>query len=325
MRLRIVALLICIGLLGRWAAARGPAMSLVRRIQLPGVKGQMDHLAWDGAQRVFLAAKKNNTVEVMNLAQGRRVQSFAGVDTPQGIYFDRPTGRLFVACDGYLAVLQSRTGHRLATVQGFPDADNIVVDGARRRMYLGYGEGGVGVLSLDSLQVEKRITLPEHPEFIVLTMSPPRLYANLPDRGQIAVIDAAAGKVLTRWQLPARGNHPLVEDPQTQQLLAVAREPAELLACREKDGRVQETVPGLCAEADEMFADTTSGQVFVTGESGHLSVLGHRRGRLFLEADVTTSPGARTCLWLPESRQLLVACPDQPGREAELRIYQAGR
>ena len=55
-------------------AARRPARcAWSARYPLPGVEGRIDHLAADVAgQRVFVAALGNGTVEIVDLAQGKR-------------------------------------------------------------------------------------------------------------------------------------------------------------------------------------------------------------------------------------------------------------
>jgi hypothetical protein len=49
------------------------------------VEGRFDHLALDlPGQRLFLAALGNNTLEVLDLKDGRVAQSIKGVREPQG-------------------------------------------------------------------------------------------------------------------------------------------------------------------------------------------------------------------------------------------------
>src|SRR5437763_13383456 len=95
--------LIC--LIPAWAytAAQAPAGSLhlEREIPLPGVEGRIDHLAADVAgQRVFVAALGNGTVEIVDLAQGKRVGEIKGLKEPQGLAYAPASGTIFVAGGG---------------------------------------------------------------------------------------------------------------------------------------------------------------------------------------------------------------------------------
>ena len=60
--------------------ARAETLTLARTIPLPGVEGRIDHFALDDAGgRLFVAALGNNTVEVVDLKQGKVVRSIGGL------------------------------------------------------------------------------------------------------------------------------------------------------------------------------------------------------------------------------------------------------
>jgi hypothetical protein len=55
------------------------ALRQVAAIRLPGVKGRIDHLAFDPMrQRLFVAALSNDTVEVLDTAKGAHLKSVGG-------------------------------------------------------------------------------------------------------------------------------------------------------------------------------------------------------------------------------------------------------
>ncbi len=61
---------------------------LEKVIQLPGVKGRIDHLAISPKQQiVFLAARNNNSVEVIDLKNSKHLRSLKGFKEPQGIVY----------------------------------------------------------------------------------------------------------------------------------------------------------------------------------------------------------------------------------------------
>src|SRR5438445_9747086 len=84
MRLMLVAATIA---LASFQAASGQApLTLVGTIALPNVEGRIDHLAVDAAaQRLYVAALGNNTVEVLDLKNNRRLKSVPGFREPQGV------------------------------------------------------------------------------------------------------------------------------------------------------------------------------------------------------------------------------------------------
>src|SRR5215216_3752069 len=80
--------LACTAALGRVALAQ-TGLAAVATIPMPAVEGRIDHLAIDsGAQRLYVAALGNNTVEVIDVkGGGRHLQSLKGFREPQGIAF----------------------------------------------------------------------------------------------------------------------------------------------------------------------------------------------------------------------------------------------
>src|ERR1041385_670171 len=95
-----VVLIAAIGIIQSPADTVDNALQLVQTIPLPGVKGKFDHLAIDLAQhRVFLAAKTNNTLEVIDLNSGRRIRSVNGFNEPQGVLY-LPDNKQVVVANG---------------------------------------------------------------------------------------------------------------------------------------------------------------------------------------------------------------------------------
>jgi hypothetical protein len=63
-------------------------LKLVQTIPLPGVEGRIDHMNVDvQGKRLFMAALGNQTVEVVDLAAGKRLQSITGLEEPEGLVY----------------------------------------------------------------------------------------------------------------------------------------------------------------------------------------------------------------------------------------------
>src|SRR5262245_20670412 len=78
-------------------AASAP-VELTETIQLPSVKGRIDHFSFDVKhRRLFVAALGNDTVEVVDLKGARRERSLAGFGEPQGVLYLPEFDRLYVA------------------------------------------------------------------------------------------------------------------------------------------------------------------------------------------------------------------------------------
>ena len=69
-------------------AQEAPALKHLQTIPLPGVKGRFDHFAIDTkGQRLFVAALGNNTLEIIDLAAGKRLKSIVGMSKPTGVLY----------------------------------------------------------------------------------------------------------------------------------------------------------------------------------------------------------------------------------------------
>src|SRR4051812_18076831 len=80
--------LVLLLLLADAARAQEPPLRLVKTIPLPSVNGRIDHLSItpDG-RRLFVAALGNDSVEVLELNEGKRIESIRGLDEPQGVAY----------------------------------------------------------------------------------------------------------------------------------------------------------------------------------------------------------------------------------------------
>src|SRR5438552_1378015 len=75
-----------------------PPLKVIQTIPMPGVEGRIDHLNADvKGQRLFVAALGNNTLEVLDLAQGKRIRSVTGLREPQGVAYVAELDQVVVA------------------------------------------------------------------------------------------------------------------------------------------------------------------------------------------------------------------------------------
>jgi hypothetical protein len=82
----LLAVLISPGL--KAYGAPPPPLAEVKVISLPGVEGRIDHLAVDvTGKRLFVAALGNGTLEILDLAAGKRTRSIGGLKEPQGVAY----------------------------------------------------------------------------------------------------------------------------------------------------------------------------------------------------------------------------------------------
>ena len=123
-------------------AADTPQLKLLQSIPLPGVKGRFDHFAIDTkGQRLFVAALGNNTLEVVDLAAGKRIRSLAGMSKPTSVLYLPDQNQVFVANgdEGTLKILSGADYKVLQNLNALADADNLRFDPQSKLAWLGYG------------------------------------------------------------------------------------------------------------------------------------------------------------------------------------------
>jgi len=310
-------------------AQSSPPLKLVQRIAMPGVAGRIDHLSIDlEGRRLFVSALGNDTVEVLDLASGKDVQSIKGMREPQGVLYVPESAKLFVANggDGSCKILDGYTYKVLATVHLPSDADDLRYDRAARRVYVGYGEGGLGVL--DALTGRELGTVPlrGHPEAFEVEDGGARIYVNVPTAEEIAVADWSRRSVVVRWPTGRyRANFPMAFDRAHHRLFVVCRRPAELLVLDSQSGKLLAHLP-VAGDADDLYYDEALRRIYVSGGQGIVSVVEQVDvGRYRLMEAIPTVPGARTSLFVPELKRFYLAVPRRGDHPAEMRVYATHR
>ncbi|HEV2352454.1 MAG TPA: YncE family protein [Terriglobia bacterium] len=302
------------------------ALRLVQTIPLPNVEGRIDHMAVDvPGERLFVAALGNNTLEVLDLRVNKWLTRITGLKEPQGIFFVPRENKLFVANadDGSLKVFDGTSYKLLSTEHFSSDADNVRYDAARNQIYVGYGEGALGILDAATGGKLAEIPLGGHPESFRLEESGTRIFVNVPGANHsIAVLDRVKRSTIATWTLAAQSNFPMALDEANHRLMVVTRRPARLIVLDSQSGKLVASQPAV-SDADDVFYDAAHQRVYISGGGGFIDVFNQRDPDHYaLIAKITTAPGARTSFFVPELHRLYLAVPHRGNQTAEIRVYE---
>lgn len=305
-------------------APDGSPFRVAARIVLPKVEGRLDHIAWDSKRdRAWIAARANGSVEIVDLAEGKHVLSRAGFVEAQGIAYLPETDRVVVACGdpGALEVFDAQSGDSAASIGVGLDADVVRYDATLQRVFVGWGSGAIAVVDTKAWKVVSAFSLTSHPEGFALTKDGERLIVNLAEERKIVEISRAEKTLKAAWSLgERRGNYPMVLVENDTRVVIGVRDPPSLVTLDAKTGAVLASEP-MSADVDDLFEDVAKQRIYAACGEGWIDVFERKSDGAFRRiARHATRKGARTALFVPEKRRLLLAVPAGEGKTAELWV-----
>ena len=219
---------------GNQVPANGSSSSLllIQRIPIPNVHGRIDHMAVDitGSEKLlFVAEIENNSLDIIDLKIGKRVHTVDNdLSEPQGVLFIPEFDRIFVSNgqDGSVNIFDAKSFSLNKKIQlPSSDADNIRYDFRNGLIYVGYGQGALGIINATDGRIVGNIKLIAHPESFQIEQTRSseghhsRIFVNVPDSNSIVVVDKQKGIILTTWSIHnAQNNFPMALDEANHRL-----------------------------------------------------------------------------------------------------------
>ena len=276
-------------------------------------------------ERLFVCALGNNTVEVLDLRKGERVHSITGLGAPQGVAYVPEVNRLFVANDkgGICRIYDGKSFQAVGELSFEDDADNVRYDQAMKKIYVGFGSGGIAVVNaLDGKQVGS-IKLSAHPEAFQLEKNGSRIFVNVPNSRHVAVIDRDKREVVARWKTDLTfGNFPMALDESNHRLFVGCRLPSRLVVLNTDSGDVVAKID-ISGDSDDVFYDSKRHRIYAICGAGKIDIIEQTDPKTYKAlTKVDTASGARTGLFVPERDTLFVAVPNRSSQQTEIRSYQ---
>ncbi len=337
----------------------GAPLVPIGSIPLKGVEGRLDHLSCDArSQRLFVSALENHTVEIIDLARHRRVHEITGVSEPQGVVYLPRQNRLLVCCrgDGTCRGFDATTFREGSWVDLGRNADNVRFDPETQLVFVGSGgEPGTGLLSAikmtSLLPVEQggrpapprspadflvngprqadaamEISLPAHPESFQLDPANHRVFVNVPDAHEIAVLQVVTNGLtqVATWPVTVGDNNfAMTLDVATDRMFIAVRQPSRLAVYNLRTGALLGQCPCV-GDVDDMFYAAPVKRLYLIGGDGFVEVfqIPGNSGEPKRLARLPTAPRARTGLFIPELNMLAVAAPHTSGGPAAVLLYR---
>jgi hypothetical protein len=264
-----------------------------------GGEGGWDYLTVDPETHRLYVPRTTHSM-VIDGTSGKIIADIPGQKNAHGVAIVPEAGRGFISDgggDGAVVIFDLKTNAILGRIVAQPDADGIIFDRASGRVLVVSGDNKL-LMSLKpdidptSGKIDPPIDLGGEPEFLA-SDGAGKVYVNLMNKNEVAVVDIMARKVIARWPV-APGGLPvgMSIDTKKHRLVIGCRKPQKLIVMSTEDGKVLadlpigESVDATKIDGDQLFASCRDGSLAVAGETSP--------GKFEILQTVKTSQGAAT-------------------------------
>jgi DNA-binding beta-propeller fold protein YncE len=285
----------------------------------PGAAPGFDHAdVYRAGGRIYVAHTGADRVDVLDCAQHTFLRSLPDLPGVAGVLVDEANDLLFTSDRGAARVSVFRCSDEtlLGRVEVGPHPNGLAFDSLRRRLYaFNVGEPlgencTASIVDIDTLRVVDELSLPGRPRWALYDEERDRIYANIRDPAEIAVIDCDRSAIEHALPVPSAGPHGLWLDAGR---LFCAADGGSLVVLDRDSGKVVEQLP-LPGVPDVVMLDRELQRVYVAvGDPG--VVCSFDSERLQLLETVQTERGAHTTGWDPVGRCLYLFCPGSGGAQ----------
>jgi YVTN family beta-propeller protein len=283
---------------------------VTRTIQVGG-EGGWDYITFDAASRRLFASHATQ-VAVIDADSGTLVGIIPNTPGVHGIAISWAAGKGYISAgrSNSVTVFDLGSLRRTKEIPVGQNPDAILSDPYSKRVFVFNGRGqSASVLSTASDSVIATIPLGGKPEFAVTDMAG-KVFVNIEDRSEIAVIDAQTLAVVSRWSV-APGEEPsgLAIDVANHVLFAVCGN-EQMVIVRSDNGKVVATVP-TGKGTDGCAFDPGLGNAYASNGEGTLTVVHEDSPTAFrVVENAETRRGARTITLDPEKHVVYLPTAD---------------
>src|SRR4029077_10301708 len=252
---------------GALTALAATDWEVVKTFQIGG-QGSWDYLTVDPQTHRLYVPRSTHTM-VIDSETGKTIADIPGQKIAHGVAIVPEAGRVFISDgggDGAIVIFDLKTNAILGTIVAQPDADGIIFDPASGCVLVVSGDGRT-LMSIQpdidpkSGKIDAPIDLGGEPEFLA-SDGAGKVYINLMNKNEVAVVDIQARKVIARWPV-APGGAPvgMSIDTKKRRLFIGCRKPQKLIVMSTDDGKVISDLPiGESVDATKFY----DGQAFAS-------------------------------------------------------------
>jgi hypothetical protein len=324
-------------------------LRLTQTIPLPGVKGRLDHVGVDlEKKRLFVAAVTNNTLEVVDLAGGKVIDSLAGLkDTQDALFLGGDFNKLYVtSLDGHVRVFQGDTFRLVQDFKVAAGPNRLFYDPATNLVYFGYGGQMAGNNASERVGILQPKRGAGNDQLLgAITVPTPRpghlAEIAMEDNGILLVCDSLADlifqfdtqkrELIKSWPARGDGAADMALDRVRHRVFVGTRIPPEMTVYDSLSGREIQTLPAP-ETMDGVYYDANLKRVYMTGgrwygtpeaSPGWIYVYQQKDPDHYdVISKIKTRPGSGTSLLVSQFDRFYVASQAIGDQEAAILVFE---
>lgn len=274
------------------------AWHIEKTLQVGGAGG-FDYITVDSSTHRLFVPRSTHTL-VIDADSGKVLGDVPGQKGAHGVAIVPALNRGFITDgggDGAVVIFDLKTYAVLGTLAAKPDADGIIYDPGTNMVLVSAGDSNALIpikadVDPKSGKVEEPIALGGAPEFLAADGAG-KVYVNLEDKNEVAVVDLKTQKVVARWPVSPGGKPVGMDlDKEKHRLIIGCRAPQKLIIISTESGNVLADLP-IGAGVDATAAH--DGEYFASCGDGTLAVIKETSpGKFEVAESVKTQPVAKT-------------------------------
>ena len=309
--IRIVALGLLAAANATLGLAADPSYHFIKEIPVGGV-AKWDYLKIDpDGHRLYLTHASK--VEVIDLDKGTIVGSIENTPGVHGIAFAPKLGRVFTSNgkENTASIVDEKTLKTLSKVVTGANPDSILYETSQNEVYTFNGKGkSASVFDPESGKVTTTIDLGGKPESAAADAQAGRIYVNIEDKSEVAVIEIKTHKVVAHWPIaPGEAASGMAMDLEHHRLF-LGCDNKKMVMMDSTPGKVVATVP-IGAGVDANAFDPATQLAFSSnGEEGTTTIAKEvAPDKLTVIQTLKTVVGARTMTLDPVTHNIYLPAP----------------
>ncbi len=294
-----------------------------KTIPLKGVAGKLDHLAVDSqGQRLFVANKTNNTLDIVDLKSGSLVKQIPDQVKVSGVAYAADLNLIYVGNGGGTCnAFDGKTYEQVFSTKA-PSADNVHYHSGNHLLYVGQDEV-LSVLDAKTGAIKVAIDLPGAVHGFKIDKTAGKIFAVLTKEHMIAVINLETNQVTDRFPLTlSDAGSPIAQDAEQGLLFVGCPKTKPMVVIFDaKNGKEVGSVP-IPGGVDDVHYDSRRHRLYASCSDHALVVIEKVDGKYEVVAKVETPKDSRTCGW--SRGTLYLGVPKQEGQDGpEIRVFEA--